>query len=87
MKKRCGSSRSGTTEFEKFCDGLDALVDDWGDSEKKLVLWKLLDYYRDGLLDDLFVAKDEEDIRELARIRNQMDVCEAIRETIRKEIF
>ncbi len=74
--------------FEKRCIELDKAVNDLSHSEKEFLLWKLLDYHRDGLLDDIkFVPRDDEDIRIQAKMRRHIDACEEIREEIRKRIF
>lgn len=74
--------------FEKRCEELDNLVTDLSDSEKKFVLWLLLDYYREGLLDDLkFVPKDTMDVLAKLKMSDHARACEEMRNVIREEIF
>ena len=74
--------------FEKRCEELGNFVDSLSDSEKKFVLWLLLDYYRDGLLEDIkFEVKDKADYIIQTVMRKHIDACEEMRNVIREEIF
>ena len=74
--------------FGKRCEELDNIVNELSDSEKKFVLWELLDYYRDGLLSDIqFTPKDAADIRAMQTMKRHIDACKEMREVITEEIF
>ena len=75
------------TEFERNCGNIKKLIDDWGESERKYALLKLLDYYEEGLLNDLFKPKDEEDRETLATMQRHITACEEMQRTIRKELI
>ena len=76
------------TAFEKQCEETAKYVDDLSDSEKKFILWLLLNYYKDGLLDDIqFEPKDAADYRSMEMMRFHIKACEQMRECIGYEIF
>ena len=45
-------TKTTTTEFERSCNEISELIENWGDSERKFALMKLVEYYLIGLLDD-----------------------------------
>lgn len=74
--------------FEKSCENLSNIVDDLSDSEKKFVLWLLLDYYREYLLEGIkFKVKNEADMRLQINMKKHIDACEEMRQVICAEIF
>ena len=87
MKLEALQRNTAMTEFERSCGNIKKLIDDWGDSERKYALLKLLDYYEEGLLNDLFKPKDEEDREILATMQRHITACEEMRRSIRKEFI
>lgn len=84
MKKK---TKTTATEFERSCNEISELIENWGDSERKFALMKLVEYYLIGLLDDFdFIPKDEEDFAIKRDLRKKINVCDAIHEDIRKEL-
>ena len=74
--------------FEERCYELDKMVEDMSDSEKKFVLWELLEYYRDGLLRDInFKVNDSKDCYYWYALKRHIESCKEMRDAIGEEIF
>ena len=74
--------------FEKRCQELSEMLDDLGDSEKKFLLWQLLEYYKEGLERDMkFVVKDARDAMVMMCMGRHKNACEEIGRIIVEEIF
>lgn len=74
--------------FEKWCETTANEVDNWSDTEKKFVLWLLLDYYKEEIEDDIkFVPKDIGDYIQQEMMKTHIKSCEQIREIIGYELW